>query len=90
MYMKSQTLNISLPKELVKKTDIAARKTFKSRSEYIKDAVVSKLEEESEWEEIFEWGRQAGSKMGIRSEQDVYDIMYELRHGKSSKAKGRT
>jgi len=84
MYMQSQTLNISLPKELVKRTDIAAKRVYKNRSEYIRDVLVNQLKDESEWSEIVAWGREAGKKAGITSEQDVYDIMYELRHGKKA------
>jgi len=41
--MSSQTINISLPKDLVKKIDSAARAEFASRSDYIRQALVSKL-----------------------------------------------
>jgi metal-responsive CopG/Arc/MetJ family transcriptional regulator len=82
--MSSQTLNISLPKELVKRTDVAAKKLYKSRSEFIRDLIVSELKEDSEWEEIFKAGEEAGRKAGITSEEQVYDMMYELRHGKKS------
>lgn len=82
MYMQSQTLNISLPKELVKKTDEAARKAFKNRSEYIRDALVKQLNKENEWEEIFAEGRKIGEKMGIKSEDDVVKIIKEYRREK--------
>ena len=41
--MSTQTINISLPKELVKKIDDAAKTEFASRSDYIRQALVSKL-----------------------------------------------
>lgn len=89
MYMQSKTFNISLPEELVKRTDIAARKAYKNRSEYIRDALINQLKEESDWDEIFAWGKEAGKKMGIKSEQDVYDMMYEFRHGRKPTSKSR-
>jgi metal-responsive CopG/Arc/MetJ family transcriptional regulator len=41
--MATQTINISLPQELVKKIDKAARAEFASRSDYIRQALVGKL-----------------------------------------------
>jgi metal-responsive CopG/Arc/MetJ family transcriptional regulator len=41
--MSTQTINISLPKELVKKVDDAAKAEFASRSDYIRQALVGKL-----------------------------------------------
>lgn len=80
--MSVQTLNISLPRELVKKTDLAAKRAYKNRSEYIRDAIVSQLKEELEWEEIFREGRRIGRKMGIKSEEDAYKLVEEYRNEK--------
>jgi len=41
--MATQTINISLPKELVQKIDTAAKAEFASRSDYIRQALVGKL-----------------------------------------------
>ena len=41
--MPTQTINISLPEDLVKKIDGAAKAEFASRSDYIRQALVSKL-----------------------------------------------
>jgi metal-responsive CopG/Arc/MetJ family transcriptional regulator len=41
--MSTQTINISLPKELVEKIDSAAKAEFASRSDYIRQALVGKL-----------------------------------------------
>ena len=37
--MQTQTFNIALPKELVKKIDATAKKEYKNRSEFIREAV---------------------------------------------------
>lgn len=66
--MKSQTLNISLPSELVKAIDSRAEKEYRSRSEFIREAVRQKLKETNEWENIFTAGRKLGRKMGITTE----------------------
>lgn len=80
--MSVQTLNISLPKELVKRTDILAKKLYKSRSEFIRDALVIQLNEQAEWDEIFAEGNRIGKKMGIKSEEDAYKIVEEFRKEK--------
>ena len=80
--MKTQTLNIALPKELVKKVDERARKDYKNRSELIREALRVYLRRVEEWDQIFKAGKEAGRKMGITSEKQVDDIVYEFRHGR--------
>lgn len=80
--MNTLTLNIALPKELVKKVDAQAKKEYKNRSELMREALRLYLEEREDWEEIFAFGRKAMKKMGIRSEKEVDDIVYEFRHGR--------
>jgi len=82
LYMQSQTLNISLPKDLIKRVDELAKKEYKNRSELIREALRGYVEDKNEWEEIFEEGKKMGKKMGIKSEEDVYRIVDEYRHGK--------
>ena len=82
--MATQTLNIALPEELVKKVDEAAKREYKNRSELIREALRVYLKDMEEWEDLFKYGREIGKKMGIRSEKDVDKIVYEYRHGKSS------
>lgn len=80
--MLTQTLNIALPKELVKKVDEVAKKEYRNRSELIREALRIYLQDMQEWEEIFEYGKKMGKKMGIKSEKDVNKIVYEFRHGR--------
>ena len=82
MYMQTQTLNIALPMNLVKKVDDRAKKEYKNRSELIREALRIYLQDTQEWEEIFEYGQKAMKKMGIKSEKEVEDIVYEYRHGR--------
>ncbi len=41
--MTTQTLNISLPRELVKKIDILAKKQYTTRSGFIRQALIEKI-----------------------------------------------
>ena len=80
--MQAQTLNISLPKELVKKVDEVAKKEYKNRSELIREALRIYLKNIEEWQNIFEYGRKIGKKLGIKNEEDVNKIVSDFRHGK--------
>ena len=83
--MQTQTFNIALPKELVKKVDRAAKKEYRNRSELIREALRVYLADMESWEEIFAAGKEAGKKAGIKSEADVNRIVYEYRHGRKSR-----
>ena len=83
--MQTQTLNIALPKDLVKKVDEVAKKEYRNRSELIRQALRVYLEDKSEWEQIFKSGEKAMKDMGIKSEEEVNKIVYEYRHGRKSR-----
>lgn len=54
----SKTVNISLPEELLKEIDKAAKSEYASRSDYIREAVVRKLKGQrvvDEWGDVGEW-----------------------------------
>lgn len=82
--MQSQTFNIALPKDLVKKVDAQAKKEYRNRSELIREALRIYMERRTAWDKIFESGRKAAKKMGITSEAEVNRIVYEFRHGKKT------
>ena len=82
--MQSQTLNIALPKELVKKVDEVAKREYRNRSELIREALRVYLKDLGEWEKIFEYGQKMGKKLGIKSEDSVDRIIHGFRHGKNS------
>lgn len=82
--MQTQTLNIALPKELVKKVDEKAKKEYKNRSELIREALRVYLEDWNEWEGIFKAGEKAMEEMGIKSEKEIDKIVYEFRHRRKS------
>ena len=83
--MQTQTFNIALPSSLVARMDLVATNEYRNRSELIREAVRIYLEDKLEWEDIFEFGRVAGKKAGIKSEEDVNKIVQEYRHGKKSR-----
>lgn len=80
--MQTQTLNIVLPNELVKKVDQLAKKEYRNRSELIREALRVYLKDKAEWEQIFQAGEKTMKAMGIKSEKEVDEIVYEFRHGR--------
>lgn len=82
--MQTQTLNIALPKDLVKKVDEVAKKEYRNRSELIREALRVYLAGKSKWDDLSDYGKKVGRKMGIKSEEDVNKIVYEFRHGKKT------
>lgn len=73
--MSTKTFNLSLPQELVTKLDSQAKKDFSSRSDYIRKAVVNQLRSENALQAVFDRANQKGAKLGITSEQQVYDTI---------------
>ncbi len=80
--MQTQTLNISLPKELVEKVDDVAKKEYRNRSELIREALRVYLQDKSEWEDIFKSSEQAMNDLGIKNQDEVNRLVYEYRHKK--------
>jgi metal-responsive CopG/Arc/MetJ family transcriptional regulator len=80
--MQTQTLNIALPKDLVKKVDQLAKKEYRNRSELIREALRVYLAKTERWDNLLKAGKEYGKKMGIKSEEEVNKIVQEYRHGK--------
>ena len=82
--MNTQTLNIALPEDLVKRVDQLAKKEYRNRSELIREALRKYIEDKEDWEQIFKAGEEAMEKMGIKSEDEVNKIVHDFRHQKKS------
>ncbi|HEU5187960.1 MAG TPA: ribbon-helix-helix protein, CopG family [Candidatus Saccharimonadales bacterium] len=89
MAMSTQTINISLPKELVEKVDDAAKTEFASRSDYIRQALVSKLRadkvQSDDWDLLetlsLEIAQNAKAE-GFKSDGDFVRAVKEIREDK--------
>lgn len=82
--MQTQTLNISLPVDLIKKADQLAEKEYRNRSELIREALRRYIDEKEKWEQIFATGEKAMKEMGIKTEEEVNNIVHEFRHQKKA------
>jgi metal-responsive CopG/Arc/MetJ family transcriptional regulator len=83
--MNTQTFNIALPEDLVNKADEIAKKEYRSRSELIRETLRTYIEDKEHWEQIFSSGEKAMKDMGIKSEDDVDNIIHEFRHKQKSR-----
>lgn len=67
--MKAQTLNISLPANLVVLMDQVAKKQFSSRSDLIRVAIVSYIKRQEMWADIFSQGGASAKKTKLKEEE---------------------
>lgn len=64
-----------MPKDLVEVLDKRAKKEFSSRSDYIRKAIINQMRIEESMEALLNKSNKKGVKQGIKSEQQVYDII---------------
>ncbi len=70
MLRNTSVISISLPPEILAILEQLTSKTSKTRSEVIKDLLVSYSRDKS-WEQIFTWGRKTKEKFNIKNEDDI-------------------
>ena len=78
--MNTQTINISLPSDLLKSADKLAKKESRTRSELIREALRAYIKELTAWEDLFEYGRKQAKKLGIKP-KDIPRLIDEYRQG---------
>jgi len=78
--VNTQTINISLPSELLKSADKLAKKESRTRSELIREALRAYVKELTAWEDLFEYGRKQAKKLGIKP-KDIPRLIDEYRRG---------
>jgi metal-responsive CopG/Arc/MetJ family transcriptional regulator len=70
--------SVSLPAEVLKRAGIIAKETHRSRSELIKEAVVKYLDDHK-WHSMQEEAAPYAAAKGIRTEDDVENLVREIR-----------
>ncbi len=73
--MSTKTFNLSLPQALVEALDKRAKDDYSSRSDYIRKAIVNQMRSEEALSDLLNRTNQKGLNLGIKSEQQVYDII---------------
>lgn len=79
--MVSQTINISLPRQLVQIIDRFAKNQFSTRSDLIRSVLVTYINKEKSLQDLFLYGQKKAKELGIK-EEDLEEIIDEVRIGK--------
>lgn len=82
--MATQIINLSLPEELVKRVDKAAKREYASRSEYIRQALVSRLRSQDDdiWNILANGAnevRESAKRAGYKTNKDFARAVKEIR-----------
>ncbi len=82
--MPTQIINLSLPEDLVKRIDKAAKREYASRSEYIRQALVSRLRSQDSdvWDELLAGAdevRDRAMAEGYKTDKDFAQAVQEVR-----------
>ncbi|HEY5667834.1 MAG TPA: ribbon-helix-helix protein, CopG family [Candidatus Saccharimonadales bacterium] len=82
--MSTQIINLSLPEELVRKIDRAAQSQYASRSEFIRQAVVTRLRTQDDdiWAALAAGAdevRTSAEQAGYKTDEDFVRAVKEVR-----------
>jgi metal-responsive CopG/Arc/MetJ family transcriptional regulator len=86
--MAAQTVNISLPEELLDKVDRAAKAEFISRSDYIRQALAGKLKADEVRERAESWrlletiadeASANAERLGLAGDEDIVQAVKNMR-----------
>ena len=77
--MKSTTINLSLPAQLLKLIDQEAKAELRTRSELLREAARSYLAREQRWRTLQRYAGQRAKAAGIRTETDLLKTIASLR-----------
>jgi len=72
--MPSNTVSISFQSDLLKKIDKTAKKEFRSRSEFIREATRMYVEKKAKWNQIFSLGDEIQKKNTIYEDEIIDEI----------------
>lgn len=76
--MATKVINISLPEELLREIDEVAALEHRTRSELLRESARRYIRLRQEWREIQSVVAERAKEAGIRTEQDVEDLIDSL------------
>ena len=82
--MNASTVNISFQKNLLTEIDRVAKKEHRTRSELLREAARSYIDQKGRWEKIFSYGASLAASRNL-SEEDVAREIAKLRNEKKSR-----
>lgn len=77
MSRTTKTITFSLPPEMAERVDVVMKRQGRSRSEFLREAVLRYMEE-CDWKQLLQYGEERARKKGIGPE-DVSRLVEEYR-----------
>jgi metal-responsive CopG/Arc/MetJ family transcriptional regulator len=84
----TKVLSITLPAPMLEEAQALAKKENRTMSELVREAL-RQYQREKRWEEINGFGRARAEAVGVRSEDDVVQVVHEHRREQRTKGKRR-
>ena len=78
---RSKTLSVTLPPEMLSRAEELAKKEHRTMSELVREAL-RQYERKSWSDEMNDYGRKTAEAAGVKSEQDVVDVIHAARQDK--------
>ena len=82
----TKPITISLPTQLVREAERAAREESRTRSDLVRDALQQYLASRR-WQRLRRWGAETAHRLGLKNEADLERLLDRLRH-RGSKPRG--
>ena len=80
--MQSQMVTFQVPKPLLSSFDKQLQKNYQTRSEFFRQAMLSFIKDQREWDELRVYSRKQAKKLGIKTQADVQKLIDDYREGK--------
>jgi CopG family transcriptional regulator/antitoxin EndoAI len=77
----TKPITVSLPADLLREAQRAAREEARSRSELIRDALRQYLTSRR-WQRLRQWGAETAERLGLKTEADLQRLLDEMRAGR--------
>ena len=74
----TKPITVSLPTDLLRETQRAAREEARTRSQLIRDALQQYLASRR-WRRLRQWGIEAVERLGLKSEAELQRLLDEVR-----------
>ena len=79
----TRTLSVTLPPEMLTRAEKLAKKENRTMSELVREAL-RYYERQRWWEEMNTFGRRSAGAAGVRSEDDVVQVIHAARNRKQT------
>jgi predicted transcriptional regulator len=81
---KQEIINISLPMDMIREIDRLAKEENVTVDKIMIKALNQYLQNHEVWQKIFRQGEEWAKELGIRSEEDIDDLIHEFRKEQSA------